>query len=77
MLENEILILDYISDDLADLYFNNAFLYVFPSTNEGFGIPIIEAFSYSVPVVCSDIAVFKEIGNEAVSFFKVKSYMSS
>ena len=51
-------------------------IYAFPSFNEGFGIPIIEAFSYSLPIVCSDIPVFKEIGNEAVSFFEVKNFLS-
>ena len=75
-LENEILLLDYISKELADFYFKNAFIYAFPSSNEGFGIPIIEAFSYSLPIVCSDITVFKEIGNEAVSFFEVKNFLS-
>ena len=75
-LENEILLLDYISKELADFYFKNAFIYAFPSFNEGFGIPIIEAFSYSLPIVCSDIPVFKEIGNESVSFFEVKNSLS-
>ena len=75
-LENEILLLDYINKELADFYFKNAFIYAFPSFNEGFGIPIIEAFSYSLPIVCSDIPVFKEIGNEAVSFFEVKNFLS-
>ena len=75
-LENEIIILDYISKEAVDFYFKNAFMYVFPSLNEGFGIPIIEAFSYCLPIVCSDIPVFKEIGDEAVSFFEVKNSLS-
>lgn len=75
-LENEILLLDYISKELADFYFKNAFIYAFPSLNEGFGIPIIEAFSYSIPIICSDIPVFKEIGDEAVSFFEIKNSLS-
>ena len=45
-------------------------MYVFPSVDEGFGIPIIEAFSYCLPIICSDIPVFKEIGNDSVSYFK-------
>ena len=31
------------------------------SEYEGFGLPVLEAQSYSVPVVCSSIPVFKEI----------------
>ena len=50
--------------------YSNAFLYVFPSNDEGFGIPIIEAFSNKLPVICSDIEVFNEIGNDAVLNFE-------
>jgi len=45
-------------------------IYVFPSLDEGFGIPILEALSFSIPTICSDIEVFKEIGNNSVEFFK-------
>ena len=39
--------------------------------DEGFGIPILEALSFSIPTICSDTEVFKEIGNDSVEFFKV------
>ena len=51
-------------------------MYVFPSLDEGFGIPIIEAFSYSLPIICSNIPVFKEIGNNSVSYFKKGDFIS-
>lgn len=35
--------------------------FVFPSSYEGFGIPILEAMAAGVPPVLSDIAVFREI----------------
>ena len=37
--------------------------------DEGFGIPILEALSFSIPTICSDIDVFREIGNNSVEFF--------
>ena len=40
-----------------------------------FGIPIIEAFSYCLPIICSDIPVFKEIGNESVSYFNKENFI--
>lgn len=36
-------------------------LFIFPSTYEGFGIPILEAMAAGRPMVLSDIAVFREI----------------
>ena len=60
----------YIKKKQAIYYYNNASLYVFPSIDEGFGIPLIEAMRARVPVICSDIEIFKEIGNDCVIYFK-------
>ena len=59
----------YITKKQALYYYNNAFVYVFPSIDEGFGIPLIEAMRAQVPVICSDIEIFKEIGNDSVIYF--------
>ena len=75
-LENEVILPNYITNEDACQYYKNALIYVFPSVDEGFGIPIIEAFSYSLPIICSDIPVFKEIGNDSVYYFKKKDFIS-
>ena len=49
--------------------FNNAEALVFPSTFEGFGMPVLEAMASGLPVVCSDIAVLREIAGGAAQFF--------
>ncbi len=64
----------YINKKQAIYYFNNAFIYVFPSIDEGFGIPLIEAMRAQVPVICSDIEVFKEIGDDSVIYFKKQDH---
>jgi len=38
------------------------------SLDEGFGIPLVESMSLGIPVVVSDIDIFREIGGEAASF---------
>jgi glycosyltransferase involved in cell wall biosynthesis len=38
------------------------------SLDEGFGIPLVEAMSLGIPVVVSDIDIFREIGGEAAGF---------
>ncbi len=50
---------------LAHLY-RHARALVFPSTFEGFGIPILEAMSAGIPVLCSDLAPMTEVGGDAV-----------
>ena len=75
-LENEILLPNYISKQETHQYYKNALMYVFPSVDEGFGIPIIEAFFYSLPIICSDIPVFREIANESVSYFNKGNFIS-
>jgi glycosyltransferase involved in cell wall biosynthesis len=46
---------------------------VFPSTFEGFGLPVLEAMAAGVPVVCSDIPPLREIADGAAHFFDPSS----
>ena len=64
----------YVNKKQAFYYYNNAFCYVFPSVDEGFGIPLIEAMRAHIPVICSDIEIFKEIGHDSVVYFKKQDY---
>jgi glycosyltransferase involved in cell wall biosynthesis len=47
----------------------NAFALVSASNDEGFGIPLVEAMAHGIPLVVSDIAIFREIGEQAGEFF--------
>lgn len=42
---------------------------IFPSTVEGFGLPLVEAGRRGLPVIASDIPVFHEIGGADVRYF--------
>ncbi len=67
---NDLIFTGYLeNEDLVGLY-READLFVFPSLYEGFGLPLIEAMASEVPVVCSDIDCFKEIGGKAVEFYE-------
>ncbi|HXH73692.1 MAG TPA: glycosyltransferase family 1 protein [Bacteriovoracaceae bacterium] len=58
-----------ISDkELGQLY-EGALALVFPSLEEGFGLPLVEAMGLGCPVIASDIDVFKEISGDAALFF--------
>ena len=54
--------------------YSESFIYVFPSLDEGFGIPIIESMKSEVPVICSDIEIFKEIGKDSALYFKAGNH---
>lgn len=54
--------------ELAELY-SNAGLFVLPSYYEGFPISLLEALSYGVPVLVSDIPAHREINLSAHRYF--------
>jgi glycosyltransferase involved in cell wall biosynthesis len=41
---------------------------IFPSLDEGFGIPLIEAMNVATPVIASDIPVHREVCGDAAIF---------
>jgi glycosyltransferase involved in cell wall biosynthesis len=68
-LEQDIVITGYLTDaELAGIY-SCALMYVFPSVNEGFGIPILEAFKHGLPVLVANNTSLPEVGGDAVLTF--------
>jgi|TARA_B110000027_G_scaffold36603_1_gene40524 glycosyltransferase involved in cell wall biosynthesis len=63
------------SDDgyLKFLYKNTSLL-IIPSSEEGFGIPLIEGMNMKCPILVSDIEVFKEIAKDKINYFNDKSH---
>ncbi len=55
-------------EDLYRLY-RGALGLIYPSTFEGFGMPVLEAMAAGVPVACSDIPPLREIARSTVHFF--------
>jgi glycosyltransferase involved in cell wall biosynthesis len=66
----DITILNGLSDFEVSCMYRLCRLFVFPSSYEGFGIPILEAMLARCPMVLSDIAVFKEITQGRGAYFK-------
>ena len=54
-------------DELAAIY-SGARALVFPSDDEGFGLPTVEALACGTPVVATDIPVLREVLGERATF---------
>jgi alpha-1,3-rhamnosyl/mannosyltransferase len=66
--EGSLILTDYLDQSqLRDLY-SNARALAFPSLYEGFGLPIMEAMAGGIPVIASDIPVFREVGGGYVQY---------
>jgi glycosyltransferase involved in cell wall biosynthesis len=61
--------------EMASLY-RHALCFVFPSLYEGFGIPILEAFSNNCPVCLSNASCFPEVAGDAAMYFEPQNAQS-
>ncbi len=68
-LEKYITLTGYVYLDELNYFYNASDLLVFPSVHEGFGMPLLEAMKCDLPIACSDIQVFHEVGDDAVIYF--------
>lgn len=65
---SDIVFTGYISGCEKNTLLRNAALFVLISTEEGFGFPALEAASFGVPLLLSDIPVFRELYGEIATF---------
>lgn len=61
----DVFFIGYITDGKLYSFYKNAVACVFPSINEGFGMPIIESMSVGVPVITSNISSMAEVAGDA------------
>lgn len=63
--------LGYLSEsELIEKYSQARFL-AFPSLYEGFGLPVLEAQKFALPVIASDIPVLREVAGDGAAFIKL------
>lgn len=58
---------------MHDLY-GRARAVVLPSLLEGFGIPLLDAMTYGVPVLCHDIPSLRELAADSAAWFSVEDF---
>jgi glycosyltransferase involved in cell wall biosynthesis len=67
--ESRVKFLRFISIEELALLYRRAAVFVYPSLYEGFGIPILEAFSSGCPVIASNVTSIPEVGGDAALYF--------
>jgi glycosyltransferase involved in cell wall biosynthesis len=63
--EGRVLILGYIDDALLVALYRQCLAYVFPSSYEGFGLPILEAMACGAATLTSGLSSLAEVAGEA------------
>jgi glycosyltransferase involved in cell wall biosynthesis len=68
-LEKQVVLLQNLDDEQIGWLYRKCRLFIFPSSYEGFGIPLLEAMAAEKPFLLSDIAVFRELSEEKGIYF--------
>lgn len=68
-LSSKVFLFKDVSDEELGWFYKNALCLVFPSLYEGFGLPILEAFTFGCPLVLSNTSCFPEIAGDAALYF--------
>lgn len=61
----------FVSDNRVNDLWRTAGALVFPSLHEGFGLPLIEAMRWRVPIICGCLTSLGEIGGQAAYYVDV------
>ena len=66
-----VLWIENASDEELRWAYAHANALIAASKDEGFGLPLVEAAHFSLPIICSDIPVFREVTQGNADYFKV------
>lgn len=64
-LERSVCVTGFVTDEQLATLYAHAYVLVMPSLYEGFGLPLLEALSFGVPVLTSNISSLPEVAGDA------------
>jgi glycosyltransferase involved in cell wall biosynthesis len=69
-IEDRVMLKENITDKQLCSLYNQAQAFIFPSWQEGFGIPLLEAMACGCPIIASNIPTTREIAGDIPYFFE-------
>lgn len=63
--KDDIYFVDFVEQEDLNAFYSAADLFVFPSLNEGFGLPVIESMASGTAVITSNITALPEVAGDA------------
>jgi alpha-1,3-rhamnosyl/mannosyltransferase len=60
--------LGFVDDDMLAQFYRGAAVFVFPSRYEGFGLPVLEAMAFGVPVITTGVTAIPEAAGDAALY---------
>jgi len=67
-LEWRVKVLGYVAAERLPTLYQAASIFLFPSLEEGFGLPVLEAMAYGLPVVASGTSSLPEVAGDAALY---------
>jgi glycosyltransferase involved in cell wall biosynthesis len=64
-LEESVVFTGYLGGEAKQALLAHAFLFVYPSFYEGFGLPVLEAMAFRVPVITGNVSSLPEVSGDA------------
>lgn len=66
--KDKFIIKDYVEKETLESLLKGAYALIYPSLNEGFGYPPLEAMKYATPVITSGVSSIPEVCGDAVLY---------
>ncbi|PQL92482.1 glycosyltransferase [Apibacter adventoris] len=67
--KDKFIFIDYVDEELLDKLYKNCYAFIYPTLNEGFGYPPLEAMRYKKPVLSSASSSLLELLEDSVLYF--------
>ncbi len=61
----DIQVLGYVSESVLQDLYQRASVFAFPSLDEGFGMPLLDAMAHGVPILTSNVSALPEVSGDA------------